>query len=124
MAFAGETGFETLEVCFEVESGLPSTTFNDDLLYICIEAIPLPDVFALFQFSSCGITINDRSCNSCTICEGNRDFRFDCSNIDFNPIGTGGFIPGPNLPYCIGFGALFGIFDFLGVGAEGEGEGV
>ena len=102
-----QDGFETLELCFEVESYLPpDAPVNDDLLYICIDAVPAQRGF--LEFERCNIKINDRSCNSCTMCEGNRDLTFDCTNIDINPIRGGDFIPGPNSTACFGFGFLLG----------------
>ena len=82
-------------------------------LYLCIEAIPRTDPLSFLEFSECGIKFNDRKCSRCTVCDGNRDFSFDCSNVNINPTNLGGFIAGPVTDVCFGFGGLLGLLDVV-----------
>lgn len=108
--FTLDTGFETLEVCFEVDSGLPANVpVNEDLFYICINLVPAQ--LGFLEFSMCDIKIDDNSCNYCIVCEGNRDFTIDCSNININPIRGAGFIAGPKTTQCFGIGGLLGLLE-------------
>jgi len=95
------SGFDLLELCFDVETGV-------NPLFICVNIVPA-QLLSFLEFKECDIRINDRYCNSCTVCEGNRDFTIDCSNININPIPGGIFLQGPKTTTCFGFGAFLGI---------------
>jgi hypothetical protein len=37
------------------------------------------------QFDDCTVVYGTKQCTSCTICNNNKGFNFDCSNIVLNP---------------------------------------
>lgn len=67
------------------------------------------------SFKSCKMFAGDKQCTSCTICNVDKGFKFDCTNVGLIPTGgTTGLIPGfitgildgvvtfPKIEQCIG----------------------
>jgi hypothetical protein len=101
--FSLREGVTSLEGCFAVESNLPNDLqITDGTIPICATVIPTGTDF---QFKSCSIDWDGEQCASCTVCENKRDFKFNCSNINVNPLG-GAVVEGPALTSCEGFGFL------------------
>jgi hypothetical protein len=96
-----DRGVTGIDGCFAVKSNLPSgvTVSPGGSLPICANVVPVDGED--FKFKSCAIDWAGKKCTSCTVCDNQRDFKFDCSNIN-----VGAAVKGPVLAECEGFGFL------------------
>jgi hypothetical protein len=96
-----DRGVTGLDGCFAVKTNLPSgvTVSPGGSLPICASVVPVDGED--FKFKSCAIDMAGKKCASCTVCDNQRDFKFDCSNVN---VGTA--VKGPVLAECEGFGFL------------------
>jgi hypothetical protein len=96
-----ERGVTGIDGCFAVKTNLPEgvQVGAGGSLAICANVVPVDGED--FKFKSCAIDWAGKKCTSCTVCDNQRDFKFDCSNIN---VGTA--VKGPVLAECEGFGFL------------------
>jgi hypothetical protein len=102
--FSLREGITDLNGCFEIESNLPSNLQigPSERIPVCVNVVPTGTDF---KFKSCNIEWAGEQCASCTVCANERDFKFDCSNVNVNPLGSP-LVEGPTLTECEGFGFL------------------
>lgn len=96
--------------CLEIDTGLSIEIDGEQpqIPEICLTA--QSTVLAqrsVFRIDTCTIRIASRRCQSCTICDTGKDLKFDCSNIQLNPLFGNEAIPGPVLDTCVGIGFIF-----------------
>ena len=108
--FNTQEGITKIKSCIDITSDFPKDFPLDDITQFpraCVSVVPTNEEFLTFE--SCEIKFDDQVCSSCIVCESQRDFTFDCSNVNVNPAQDVDqiFIAGPAAE-CVGFSFLFG----------------
>jgi hypothetical protein len=94
--------------CFDVKSNFPPEypTPVKSPPSICVSVIPRGPKISTFK--SCSVTYDGKPCTSCTVCQSKSDIKFDCRNININPVANSTtVIQGPYTDTCIDPKQLF-----------------
>jgi hypothetical protein len=112
ITFNTRTGVSKIKACIDIVSDFPRDfpiPIDDVTQFprLCVSAVPTNMEFLTFE--SCQIQFDNDLCSSCTVCESQRDFLFDCRNVNINPAKEvePTFIEGPFVTECVGFSFLF-----------------
>jgi hypothetical protein len=112
-SFNTREGIGSINACIDITSDFPKNfpIPIDDVSKFpkaCVSAVPTNTDF--LKFESCEIKFDKQVCSQCIVCESQRDFLFNCQNVNVNPAQDVDplFIEGPFVTECVGFGFLFG----------------
>lgn len=98
-----DTGFLEAGISIDIDSNYPDGfPISTDIPELTVTAIPTAT--PSFGFSECAVKIGEEMCDNCTVCSNEREFTFDCSNIDLYKDNPDVFqYPAPKVDECVGF---------------------